>query len=226
MAWLLFTFVVAVGLESIAFSASERRTPQKRGTKKIKVPRRLKTAANTSNCNLQNQSIRMNDDENPRVGTDQLELVQNVSNLRQRVRDPPIFLVDWDNIEQSQAIEDIPQLHGRGLKSEAIVPRCCLRQLEGHEELDGSPARRRSHVCEYPVVKLTERVSQCHLTRKSILPTSPANDNGTNSSPSLSTSSRPPKSVSPSSPTSPPCDGNGLLPTPSCVLTDLGVTSG
>lgn len=44
--WVPLAFVVAVGLESFPLS-SERSAPQKRGMKNIRVPRRLKTAANT-----------------------------------------------------------------------------------------------------------------------------------------------------------------------------------
>ena len=46
---LVFSFVVAVGLESFPLSASERSAPQKRGIKNTKVPRRLKMAARVSN---------------------------------------------------------------------------------------------------------------------------------------------------------------------------------
>jgi len=47
--WLPLAFIVlaTVGLESTLLSASERNAPQKRGTKNIKVPRRLETAAKT-----------------------------------------------------------------------------------------------------------------------------------------------------------------------------------
>lgn len=56
--WLAFAFVVAVGLESLALSVSERRARQKRGMKNIKVPRRLNTAAKISNyTKLDNKSI-------------------------------------------------------------------------------------------------------------------------------------------------------------------------
>lgn len=44
---LMFGFTVAVGLEPFVTSDSERRAPQKRGTKNTKIPRRLKTAAKT-----------------------------------------------------------------------------------------------------------------------------------------------------------------------------------
>ena len=44
---LALTFVVAVGLESVPLSSSERSAPQKRGTKNTRVPRRLKTADST-----------------------------------------------------------------------------------------------------------------------------------------------------------------------------------
>jgi len=47
VAGLPFTFVVAVGLEPFLLSSSERSALQKRGTKNIKVPRRLKTDAST-----------------------------------------------------------------------------------------------------------------------------------------------------------------------------------
>ena len=78
---------------------------------------------------------------------------------------------------------------------------------------------------EYPVVQLSERVSHhCVAELPEVDTTSPAKDNGTNSSSSLSSSSRPSNSASPSPLTSPKCAAIGLLPVPSCVPPNLGVT--
>src|SRR5882757_2973716 len=120
-----FAFVVAVGLESYPLSASESSAPQKRGMKNIKVARRLKTSARTRVCPTPSCSVhaKSNESGNPRYKTYRLEFIHHISDFRQRVRDPPVLLIDWDNVKRSQADENVPQFYGRSFKSQPVVLR-------------------------------------------------------------------------------------------------------